>query len=302
MVEEGERADVVIGVHPNNHSLFVLRRSGRLERELERFGASVEWIEYDDGRCTIDLFADEEIDFGGTGSVPPIQALSEGLDIVYVAVSDPRPAQGAVLVRAESGIRSFADLRGRAVALMEGSYHTELLAVALDEFGMSYSDITVLDGLGHENREDFWSGAAEVWVAGDPFWAEAQASGGVRVLAEVGQHIGNRSTWWARRGFAQDRRELANAVVASLRASDSWIAENPRAAAELFAADVPDSPDVATWEISLRRRPWGQRIVTGEVLAEQQRAADLYAKLGVIAAPIRLADAVVEPLPALRGE
>jgi sulfonate transport system substrate-binding protein len=139
-------------------------------------------------------------------------------------------------------------------------------------------------------------------VAGDPFWAEAQASGGVRVLAEVGQHIGNRSTWWARRGFAQDRRELANAVVASLRASDNWIAENPRAAAELFAADVPDSPDVATWEISLRRRPWGQRIVTGEVLAEQQRAADLYAKLGVIAAPIRLADAVVEPLPALRGE
>ncbi|WP_027928961.1 ABC transporter substrate-binding protein [Amycolatopsis thermoflava] len=294
------RADVVIGVHPNNHSLFVLRRTGLLEELLAPGGATVEWVEYDDGRCTIDLFADEEIDFGGTGSVPPIQAQSEGVDIVYVAVSDPRPAQGAVLVHADSPIETLADLRGRPVALMEGSYHTELLAFALDEAGLSYRDITVLDGLAHENREDFRSGAAEAWVAGDPFWAEAQAAGGVRVLTEVGRHISNRSTWWARRSFARRRPELLDSVVSALLRTDSWIAEHPREAAAMFAADVPDSPGVDDWETALRRRPWGQRVVSPAVVAEQQRAADLYARLGVIPTPVRIADAVPEPSPALR--
>lgn len=297
---QGRRADVVVGVHPNNHSLFVLRRSGRLERALGRVGATVEWVEYDDGRCTIDLFADEEIDFGGTGSMPPIQAQSEGLDIVYLAVSDPRPAQAALLVRDHSGIRSLTDLRGRTVALMEGSYHTELLAFALETAGLTYRDVVVLDGLADENRDDFVSGAAEAWVAGDPFWAEAQEAGGVRTLAQAGQHIVNRSTWWARREFADTRPGLANVVVEQLRASDAWIARNAREAAEIFAADVPGSPGVDSWETSLRRRPWGPRPVTTEVIGEQQRAADLYARLGVIPAPVRVADAVAHPLPALR--
>lgn len=295
------RADVVIGVHPNNHSLFVLRRTGVLEALLAEGGATVEWVEYDDGRCTADLFADEEIDIGGTGSVPPIQAQSEGVDIVYVAVSDPRPAQGAVVVRQDSSIRSLSDLSGRTVAMMAGSYHTELLAFALAGAGLDYRDITVLDGLAHENKEDFHTGAAEVWVAGDPFWAQVQAEGGVRVLTEAGHHISNRSTWWARRAFADGNPGLLDVVVRALLRSDAWIAGHPGEAAALFAADVPDSPGAADWETSLRRRPWGQRPVTDEVVAEQQRAADLYARVGLIPSPVRIADAVPPPVPALRG-
>jgi hypothetical protein len=43
----------------------VLRRSGRLERELERLGASVEWIEYDESPARSSCSRTKEIDFGG---------------------------------------------------------------------------------------------------------------------------------------------------------------------------------------------------------------------------------------------
>jgi sulfonate transport system substrate-binding protein len=113
--------------------------------------------------------------------------------------------------------------------------------------------------------------------------------------------ISNRSVWWARRDFATRAPELLDDVVIALQRSDAWIAEHPREAAELFARDVPGSPDVDAWETALRRRPWGPRPVSDEFVAEQQRAADLFARQGIIPRAITVVDAVLAPTPALAG-
>ncbi|WP_158575938.1 ABC transporter substrate-binding protein [Streptomyces corynorhini] len=292
---------VTVGVHPHNPSLFVLRRLGVLEPMLARLGAVVEWVEYDDGRCTIDLFAEAEIDFGGTGSMPPVQAQSEGVEIVYVAVSDPRPGRVALVVPADSSIRTVADLRGRRVAMTDGSCHSELLASVLESVGIGYHDIVVLDGNADENRSAFESGEAEARVTGDPHVAEARRSGSLRVLAEAGAEIADRSVWWAGRAFAVAEPRLLETLVRALRVSDAWAARHPREAAGLFAAGVPGSPDAAAWETALRRGPWGLRPVSADVVAEQQTAADRYVRLGMIPAPVSIADAVLAPVPALLG-
>ncbi|MGV2805937.1 aliphatic sulfonates ABC transporter substrate-binding protein, partial [Clostridium perfringens] len=92
------KADVTIGVHPNNHSLFVLRRLGFLEEILKDHNASVAGVDYTDGAKTPLRIASGEIDFGGTGSTPPLTAQASDIDIVYVAVSLPRTASGALVV------------------------------------------------------------------------------------------------------------------------------------------------------------------------------------------------------------
>ncbi|QVQ52763.1 ABC transporter substrate-binding protein [Spiractinospora alimapuensis] len=293
---------VTIGVHPNNHTLFVLRRLSLLEEELGSVSATVEWVDYDDGRCTIDLFAEEEIDFGGTGSVPPIEAQSDGLPIVYVATSPPRPTQGALLVHADGPLHSVADVAGARVALMEGSYHTELLAYALDTAGLTYDAVTPVDGLAHENRADFLAGRADAWIAGDPYLAELQrGSVPVRALTGTADHIANRSYWWARRSFAETSRDVLNAIVVALGRAEEWIQRHPRDAAALFTDALPESPSLEAWERTLRRRAWGNHPVAGEPAREQQRSADLFARLGIIDGPVTVSGALVDPVPALWG-
>ncbi|WNZ27061.1 hypothetical protein HJG54_29535 [Leptolyngbya sp. NK1-12] len=54
-----------------------------LQDLLDSIGQTAEWVSYRDGRETITRLAAREIDFGGTGSTPPIKAQAAGTPIRY---------------------------------------------------------------------------------------------------------------------------------------------------------------------------------------------------------------------------
>ncbi|MCW2876609.1 MAG: sulfonate transporter substrate-binding protein [Sphaerisporangium sp.] len=83
--------NIRIGVHNNNPSLFFL---SRLDHVLDTFDEPLELYFYADGTRTGDLLAEGAIDFGGTGSSPPLTAQAAGLPIVYAAASAPLPDDG----------------------------------------------------------------------------------------------------------------------------------------------------------------------------------------------------------------
>ncbi|MCQ4380178.1 ABC transporter substrate-binding protein, partial [Clostridioides difficile] len=57
------------------------------------------------------------IDFGYTGAPPPVFAQAAGVPFVYVGAEPPAPHNEAVVVKADSPIRSVAGLRGKKIAL-----------------------------------------------------------------------------------------------------------------------------------------------------------------------------------------
>ncbi|HEY0279984.1 MAG TPA: hypothetical protein VGC32_17095, partial [Solirubrobacterales bacterium] len=93
-----------VGVHPSNPSLFALRRNEILEELLDPLGATVDWTDYPSGLETIGLFQQDRIDVSGTGATPPITLQAEGVPVVYIAASDPRPAHGKLVVGKDSEI------------------------------------------------------------------------------------------------------------------------------------------------------------------------------------------------------
>lgn len=298
-----------IGVHPSNPSLFALRRKGFLTRLLEPLEARAEWIDYPSGLTTLPLLADDEIDVGGTGATPPISAQARGVDVIYVAASDPRPAHGKLVVRADDEtIRTVADLKGRAVAFAHGSYQTILLAVALDQAGLSFDEVTVVDTAQADaqsdsarGRELLERGEVDAWIGGDPDLLVAERAGAVRPLIETGEVMSNRSVWFGRRDFAERSPRLLEAFAEALVEVDAWIAGNPAAAAELFAAHAPGVRSAEEWEAALRRRPWGPKPIDAAFVAEQQRAADLLARQRIIPRAVDVRKAVVAPAAALAG-
>ncbi|WP_329620280.1 ABC transporter substrate-binding protein [Streptomyces sp. NBC_01255] len=281
---------VTIGVHRSNPSLYHLSRLGYAEQELAALGETVTWHPYTDGVRTGAFLADGTIDFGGTGSTPPVTAQAAGHDIVYTAVSAPRPDHGALLVPDDSPVRTVADLKGGTVHLAVGSWQTHLVAKALDDAGLSYAtDITPVRG-DSASEAKLRSGEITAWVAQGAELAAARRAGGLRTLVRTGEVITDRSVFFARRDLAEQRPELVEALTRALRRADDWAAAHPREAAEIAAADQGGTAD--DWETALRALPWTIEPVTEEFIAEQQQAADIFHRTGFIDRAITVADAL----------
>ena len=86
---------------------------------------------------------------------------------MYVAVSNPRTASGALVVRKATPVQSVADLKGLRIALSEGSWHTSFLATALDKEGLLYDDVARVD-IGNDGANALLAGKVEAWVGNDP--------------------------------------------------------------------------------------------------------------------------------------
>ncbi len=289
---------VTLGVHRSNPSLYYLSRLSFLDEELAKVGESGSFHHYSDGTRTGALLADGTIDLGGTGSTPPVTAQAAGHDLVYTAVSAPRPDHGALLVLADGPVRSVADLKGATVVLGIGSWQTHLLAKALHAEGLSYRDdlTPVRPSAGTDPAEQLRGGAIGGWIAQGAELAAALRTGEFRVLVRTGEVITDRSVFFARRDFATNRPEVVAAITTALQRADHWVARNLDEAAALAAADQGGT--VEDHRAALAALPWQLEPATAEFIAEQQEAADIFHGVGFIGREITVADA---HLPALQA-
>lgn len=283
---------LTIGVHSSNPSLYHLYHLSRLglaQEELAPLGESVVFHPYTNGVRTGELLSRGVIDFGGTGSTPPVTAQAAGHDIVYTAVSAPRPDHGALLVPEDSPVRTVADLKGATVHLAVGSWQTHLVAKALDDAGLSYADDITAVRSDPGSEELLRTGAIAAWVAQGAELAAARRTGGLRTLVRTGDVISDRSVFFTRRDLAESRPEVVEALTRALQRADDWAAAHPRQAAEIAAADLGGSAD--DWETALASLPWTIEPVSDAFIAEQQEAADIFHRTGFIDRPVTVADA-----------
>lgn len=284
---------ITIGVHASNPSLYHLyhlTRHGFAQQELEPLGESVAFHPYSNGVRTGELLSRGVIDFGGTGSTPPVTAQAAGHDLVYTAVSAPRPEHGALLVPEDSPLRTAADLKGETVHLAIGSWQTHLIAKALDDAGLSYADDITAERSTEDSEQLLRTGAVAAWVAQGPQLAAARRAGGLRTLIRTGDVITDRSVFFTRRALAEQRPEIIDALTRALRRADDWAAAHPRDAARIASADLGGT--VEDWESALTALPWRIEEVGDAFLAEQQEAADIFHRTGFIERPVTVAHAL----------
>ncbi|MFF8955233.1 ABC transporter substrate-binding protein [Streptomyces sp. NPDC014894] len=281
---------VIIGVHANNPTLTHLSRLDLAQRALAPLGETVAFHHYTSGVTTGALLSEGVFDFGGTGSTPPISAQADGHDIVYTAVSAPRPGHGALLVAADGPVHGVTDLKGGTVHLGIGSWQTHLLAKALHSAGLSYgADITPA-AAGPDSARLLADGAIAGRIAQGADLAAALRTGSARVLLRSGDVIADRSVFFARRDFAERRPEIVAALVTALQQADDWAAAHLPEAARIAAGDLGGAAE--DWETALAALPWRVEPVTEAFLAEQQEAANLLHRAGFLPRAVTAAHAV----------
>ena len=277
VVQSSNQSPLKVGVHGNNLHL-------RLARAIAGFDgdARFDFVDYADGRETAALIRAGVIDVGGTGSTPPLAAQAAGLDVVYLAASRPRPANGAVLVLEASRIASLSGLTGRRIALIEGSFHTYLLADLAEQAGLRLSDFDRIDLSPAESARALRGGRVEAWIAMDPHLPAELAKGGVAVLAGSAGVVPNRSLFWTDRSIASAREPRLAELLALLSRVAPFLVTQAEAAAAALSEAGDATPE--QWLGVLRSRDWTLAAIDDLVLDEQRREADSLVRHGVLSA------------------
>jgi len=284
---------LTIGTHPNNLATWILSHVAELQGELREAAGGVNWIRYTDGRETARRLRESSIDAGATGSTPPIVAQAAGDAIVYLARSREHPEHGGVTVPANSPIKTLADLKGGSIAFTVGSWQTHAFAEVLDRAGLGAKDVRVIDIPAVSTARDVLDSGADAWLIHDPLLAAVEdAAPGTRIVATVEELVPNRSVFWGNRAYAAKNPDIIDALVKALNGAEEWAATNPDKAAQLLTGSGR-SDSAQKWREALAHRPWGVGRVDETFLSEQQRAADLFHRYGVIKNAVDVRKAVV---------
>ena len=296
----GAPANLRIGFQKSAVNLVVLKQQGALEK---RFAASkVSWIEFPAGPQLLEALAVGSLDFGLTGDSPPVFAQAAGKELVYVGAEPPKPLSSAILVKNDSPLRTLADLKGRKVALQKGSSAHYLTVRAIEKAKLQWSEFTPIYLAPADARAAFEKGAVDAWAIWDPYYAATELDLKPRSLTAVGTSgsglSNNNSFYLASRSFAQSFPGVVSALLDELTRADAYVQSNRKESAQLIADFSGLS--LATVHLFISRRPNAPTApLTPAIVADQQRVADAFTRLGLIPKPVNVADIVWHPTKAI---
>jgi sulfonate transport system substrate-binding protein len=222
---------------------------------LDNLPYKIKWSAFTAGPPLLEAVNAHAIDVGSVGDAPPIFAAAANSEITIVSASQQTPKGAAILVPKDSKLTSLADLKGKKVALTQGSSANWHLLSAL---------------------------SSVAWAIWDPYTAVAQEQTGARILRDGQGLVGGLSFQVASPSALQDPKKaralrdylsrVAEARVWALTHTEEWAKvwseqAGISLAAALTAAERADAQAVP---------------LTDEVVKAEQAEADAFAKAGLI--------------------
>ncbi|GGK03309.1 sulfonate ABC transporter substrate-binding protein [Pilimelia anulata] len=260
------------------------QRFGGLSLVKARAAApAAQWSLFESGPALTEALKAGAIDIGQTGEAPPIFAAAGRIPFVVVGTSAPVPKGEAVLVKKARGFRTFADLKGRTIALNKGSNVHWLLVKLLAAHKLTLADVNVKYLKPAEGRPAFDNDQVDAWIIWDPYFALAERPD-VQILADATGLAGNREYILVSPGAARGKAELLREFLRTYRSTTDWGIANPAERARVLAPELNIPLDVASRALSRSAQPLAP--VTPAIGDELQAIADGFSTLKLIPEPI----------------
>lgn len=264
-----------IGYQKSSTLIAVLKIQGTLEKQLAPLGVKPTWHEFTSGLPLLEALNLDNLDFSAdVADTVPVFAQAAGAQLTFVAQEAPSPTAQAILVKADSPLKTVADLKGKKIGFAKAAGAHYLLIAVLEKAGLSLADIQPAYLTPADGRAAFEKGAIDAWVVWDPFLSAAQRQSGARVLADGTGLASYQRYYLASSKFANARPDVLRVVYAELDKAGKWVKQHPKEAAALL------SPvwglDAATIEQANGRRSYAVRPVVEGNLGEQQKIADAF--------------------------
>ncbi|MEK1906966.1 MAG: aliphatic sulfonate ABC transporter substrate-binding protein [Pseudomonas sp.] len=292
--QAADPATLRIGYQKGSASLVLAKQHGLLEARFPQ--TRIEWIEFPAGPQMLEALNIGSLDVGSTGDIPPIFAQAAGADLLYIGAEPPKPQAEVILVAKDSPIQSVSELKGRKVAFQKGSSAHNLLLRALAAAGLSIRDIQPVYLSPADARAAFERGSVDAWGIWDPFYSAVDLEGRARLLAN-GEGLGLSGPFYlAARPYAEANPGFIQPLLDELTRAEA-LTRSDEAGSIRLLAQFMGLPEAVIVRAFSHRPPSPILPVSAEIVAAQQRTADLFLENRLLPKRVDVAKAVWQPVP-----
>ncbi|MBO0851310.1 MAG: ABC transporter substrate-binding protein, partial [Pseudonocardia sp.] len=258
----------------------LLRASGSLNGTPYK----INWMEFPAATPLLEALRGGVVDVGVAGDAPTVNALAASEEISIVAANQQSERGGlAIVVPKDSPVRTVADLRGKTVSpTSQGGIGHYLLLRALEDAGLSASDVKTSFLQPTDAASALRSGSIDAWSTWDPYAAVAEREQGARVLRDAEGLASGLSCVDANNDSLADsstRAAMADFVRRYDRALD-WARTQTPAYTRAYM-ELTRQPESVAGVVAQRSTRSGTPL-TPAVTAQLQRVADDYHRFGVL--------------------
>jgi sulfonate transport system substrate-binding protein len=258
---------------------------------LEGTSYQVKWAEFQGAAPLFQAMQGGAVDTGTAADLPTLQAISGKLPVKIVAALQNSGAGTAILVHNDSSIRTVGDLKGKTIVVSsaKGSIAEYLLARALQQVGLSFSDVTVQYVLPTAAQAAFNSGQAEIWATFDPYQAIGVKSGGRVLINGADGRVSGVGFITAATSSLNDpaKKAAITDFLQRLTRAEQWANQNQDAYAQIYSKTNGVAPDVAAQVVGRSRTTVGP--VTPQIVATVQGVSDLMHQIGSLPTDVQVA-------------
>jgi sulfonate transport system substrate-binding protein len=252
----------------------------------------IAWSDFTSGPPILQAEAAGAVDIGGVGDAPPVFAAAGGDKVAVVGALKANPLGSAILVPKNSPIHTIAQLKGKKIAVAQGSSADYHLLTVLQKAHLSVHDVTLNYLQPADGQAALSAGAVDAWDVWSPFIEQGVAKG-ARILVN-GKGFGAPYSFEVASRAALDDPAKAAAIRDYLKLLDqahAWANTHQAAWAKIWAqgTGLPESVMLkAVNDSESTAVP-----ISPAVIAAEQHIADSFQAAGLIPGKVDFANFAV---------
>lgn len=192
---------------------LILKNDGLLEKEFEKDGIKVIWVQSAGSNKALEFLNAGSLDFGSTAGAAALIGKINGNPIKSVYVYS-RPEWTALVTRKDTGIAKVEDLKGKSIAVTRGTDPHIFLVRALADAGLTEKDVSLVLLQHADGRLALQRGDVDAWAGLDPIMASAEVEDGDVLFHRKAEN----NSWGVlnvREEFATEHPEIVGRVISA---------------------------------------------------------------------------------------
>jgi sulfonate transport system substrate-binding protein len=156
---------------------------------IDKLPFKAHWSDFTSGPPMLQAMGAGSVDIGSVGDAPPVFAAAGNSPVAVVSALQANPLGSVLLVPQNSPIHTVAELRGKTIAVAQGSSANYHLLAVLTKTGLTIKDVTPDYLQPAEAQAAFSAGHVAAWDVWSPFVEQAEGQYHARPLVN-GSGIG----------------------------------------------------------------------------------------------------------------
>ncbi|HTQ71432.1 MAG TPA: ABC transporter substrate-binding protein [Acidocella sp.] len=302
------KPQIVIGYENNGADPYMVTQGlGLFQKTMD---ADVTLKFFDSGPAAMSALASNSLQFMcGLGVPPFVAAISQGLPLAIIYNQERYTTAAGIAVRPGAGIHAIADLKGKKIAIVQGSQASFELATFLQEASVPFESVTQVNMSPPEMRVAYTTNSIDAAIVWAPVF-DALQEAGARVLktdADLPRDASSYNVCIANTNWVKDHPQLTVQFIKALDQGVTYTKENPAKALTLMATQA--GIDAATAAAELKgyeifsakdqSAPFvlgaGDGVANSATTKTLANTATVLLKIGRITSPLSAPAKAVEP-------